>query len=88
MPTSAPNALDVRPLPSRRKSATVLAAFDRLEGGESFVLVDDHDPDGVRSYVEARRPGLVQWDALRDGPRVWHIEITRRSRPGVNGTES
>lgn len=88
MSTSAPNALDVRPLPPPRKSATVLAAFDRLEGGESFVLVDDHDPDGVRSYVEAKRPGQVRWEALRDGPHVWHIEITRRSRPGANETES
>lgn len=84
MSTSAPNALDVRPLPPRRRSATVLAAFDRLDVGESFVLVDDRDPDRLHAHFEAERPGEVQWVALRDGPNVWHIEITRQ--PPANET--
>ena len=78
MSTSAPNALDVRPLPPRRKSATVLAAFDRLDVGESFVLVDDRDPDGLHAHFEAERPGEVRWVALQAGPHVWYIEITRQ----------
>jgi len=78
MSTSAPNALDVRPLPPPRKSATVLAAFDRLEVGESFVLVDDHNPASLRMHIEAERPGEGGWEALQEGPRVWHVEITRR----------
>ncbi len=79
MSTSAPNALDVRPLPPRRKSATVLAAFDRLEVGESFVLVDDRAPDRLHAHFDSKRPGEVQWVALHDGPHVWHIEITRQA---------
>jgi len=80
MSTPAPNALDVRPLPPPRKSATILAAFDRLEAGESFVLVDDHDPTRLRSRFRAERPGEGRWVTLREGPHVWHIEITRRRR--------
>jgi len=78
MPASAPKALDVRPLSPPRKSTTVLATFDRLDAGESFILVDDHDPAGLRTRLETQRPGEGQWIYLREGPFVWHVRITRR----------
>jgi uncharacterized protein (DUF2249 family) len=79
MPSAAPNALDVRPLAPPRKSATVLATFDRLEAGESFILVDDRDPVGVRTRIETERPGQGQWIYLRNGPYVWHVRVGRRA---------
>jgi len=79
MSTSAPNALDVRPLPPPRKAATVLATFDRLEVGESFVLVDDQDPAALRSRLDAERPEQGQWAYLQEGPYVWHVRIERRA---------
>lgn len=80
MTTSAPNALDIRPLQPPRKSATVLATFDRLDEGESFILVDDQDPLQLRSYLEAERPGQGQWVYLQEGPYVWHVRVTRYPR--------
>ena len=82
MPPSAPNALDVRPLPPPRKAATVLATFDRLDAGESFVLVDDRDPNDVCTSLEAERPEEGRWTYLRDGPYVWHVRIERRPASG------
>ena len=78
MPPSAPTALDVRPLSPPRKSTTVLAAFDRLDAGESFILVDDHDPVRLRTRIETERPGQGRWMYLRKGPFVWHVRVTRR----------
>jgi uncharacterized protein (DUF2249 family) len=78
MPSSVPTALDVRPLSPPRKSTTVLAAFDRLDAGESFILVDDHDPAELRTRMETERPGEGQWVYLREGPFVWHVRIKRR----------
>lgn len=80
MSAPAPNALDIRPLQSPRKSTTVLATFDRLEKGESFILVDDQNPLRLRKYLEAERPGQGQWVYLREGPYVWHVRITRCRR--------
>lgn len=77
MPASVPKALDVRPLSPPRKSTTVLATFDRLDAGESFILVDDHDPAKLRTRLEAKRPGQGQWIYLREGPFVWHVRIER-----------
>ncbi|PQJ35131.1 hypothetical protein BSZ35_11475 [Salinibacter sp. 10B] len=79
MSASAPNALDVRPLEPPRKSTTVLATFDRLDRGESFILVDDQDPMSMRSSLEEKHPGEAQWRYLRDGPYVWHVRIRRRA---------
>lgn len=84
MSLPAPNALDIRPLQPPRKSTTVLATFDRLEEGESFVLVDDQDPETLRPYLERERPGEGQWVYLRQGPYVWHVRITRRSPHSAN----
>jgi len=81
MSTSAPNALDVRPLPPPRKAATVLATFDRLEVGESFVLVDDRDPTSLQSRLAAERPEQGRWTYLQEGPYVWHVRIERRPVP-------
>lgn len=78
MTTSAPNALDIRPLPPPRKSTTLLAAFDRLDEGESFILVDDQDPVGLRADLETERPGEGKWVYLRKGPYVWHVRVMRR----------
>ena len=78
MPASAPTALDVRPLAPPRKSATVLATFDRLDAGESFILVDDHDPADLRTRIETKWPGQGRWVYLRKGPFVWHVRVARR----------
>lgn len=78
MSTSAPNALDIRPLPPPRKADTVLATFDRLEVGESFVLVDDQDPAALQSRLETERPGQGQWSYLQRGPYVWHVRVERQ----------
>ena len=77
MPTSAPNALDLRPLPAVRRRVTVLAAFDRLEVGESFVLVTDRDPTDLCTSLRAERPGEGTWTYLQRGPYVWQLRVTR-----------
>jgi len=78
MPASAPNALDVRPLPPARKAPTVVATFGRLDAGESFVLVDDRAPDAVVARLDDEWPNEGRWTYLQDGPYVWHVRIERR----------
>ncbi len=81
MSTSAPNALDVRPLRRARKRATVLTTFDRLEVGGSFILIDDQDPTDLCTCLDAERPDQSRCTVLRNGPYVWHVQVERRN-PG------
>ena len=71
--TREPMQLDVRVIPPREKHPTIFATFDALEPGESFVLVNDHDPFPLRYQFEAQRPGEFGGEYLEQGPVVWRV---------------
>jgi uncharacterized protein (DUF2249 family)/iron-sulfur cluster repair protein YtfE (RIC family) len=68
--------LDVRSIPHRARHEEVFAAFDRLGLGESFVLVNDHDPRPLSYEFAQRHAGAFRWEDLERGP-VWRVRITR-----------
>ena len=72
-----PMQLDVRVIPPREKHPTIFHTFDALQPGESFVLVNDHDPFPLRYQFEAERTGRYGWDYLEQGPEVWQVRVTR-----------
>jgi uncharacterized protein (DUF2249 family) len=76
--TSDPIQLDVRVIPPREKHPTIFHTFDALAPGESFILVNDHDPFPLRYQFEAERTGTFTWEYLEQGPQVWRVEISRR----------
>jgi len=73
-----PIELDVRVIPPREKHPTIFHTFDALQSGESFVLVNDHDPFPLRYQFEAERAGSFGWDYLEQGPQVWRVQISKR----------
>jgi len=72
-----PNDLDARAIPHAGRHARIFEAVDALEPGESFVLLNDHDPKPLRFQLEAREPGQIGWDYLAQGPEIWRIRISR-----------
>jgi uncharacterized protein (DUF2249 family) len=76
--TRDPIQLDVRVIPPREKHPTIFQTFDALEPGESFILVNDHDPFPLRFQFEAERTGTFGWEYLESGPTVWRVEISKR----------
>ncbi|MBB2910645.1 uncharacterized protein (DUF2249 family)/quercetin dioxygenase-like cupin family protein [Streptosporangium becharense] len=69
--------LDVRSLRKPDKHPTIFATYGALAVGESFVLVNDHDPRHLRDEFENEHPGGHGWDYLDRGPGVWRIRITK-----------
>ncbi len=67
--------LDVRPIPPRIKHSTIFSTFDSLEPGDSFVLVNDHDPVPLRYQFDFERAGQVNWEYLEQGPELWRVRI-------------
>jgi uncharacterized protein (DUF2249 family) len=51
------SVVDVRPLPHGQKHVRVFGEFERLEPGEAFVLVSDHEPRGLLAEFQAKRRG-------------------------------
>ena len=69
--------LDVRRLAPARRHETIFATYSNLAPGESFVLVNDHDPKPLRYQFEAEHAGHFTWDYLETGPRTWRVRIGR-----------
>ena len=78
MPETTSRALDVRVIPPREKHPTIFRTFDALEPGDSFVLINDHDPRPLRYQFEAEMPDRYGWEYLEQGPEVWRVRITKR----------
>lgn len=69
--------LDVRPLRKPQKHPTIFARFDALGVGESFVLVNNHNPIHLRDEFDRDHPDGYGWEYLQEEPREWRIRITR-----------
>lgn len=84
---SLPTELDVRSLLGRlTRSSTrphsgrheiIFARLDQLIPGDTFVILNDHDPKPMRYQTDALWPGRFTWNYLQAGPLQWRVEITR-----------
>ena len=73
----ADHELDVRPLRKPDKHPTIFQTFEALTVGESFVLVNNHDPRHLREEFDTEHPRGYAWEYLEAGPGVWRIRIGR-----------
>jgi uncharacterized protein (DUF2249 family) len=72
-----PHELDVREIAPRVRHPLIFSTFDGLQSGESFVLVNDHDPKPLYYQFEAERHDQFRWEYLASGPEEWQVRITR-----------
>jgi uncharacterized protein (DUF2249 family)/quercetin dioxygenase-like cupin family protein len=71
--------LDVRAVPKPQRHPLIFGRFDSLAVGESFILVNSHDPRHLHDEFERDHPGTYEWTYLPTGDRkLWRIKITRR----------
>ncbi len=86
----APNgrALDLRETPRERRHSTVFYAFDQLAVGESFFLINDHDPQPLHAQMEQLRPGELAWEYEIRGPYEFRIKVSRVALPVTSASET
>lgn len=72
---NAPDSLFIPELEPAKKHPAVFQKFDALQNGESFVLVNDHDPKPLYYQLVAGRGKTVEWEYLEEGPAVWRVKI-------------
>lgn len=78
--------LDARVLPKTVRHKTIFATFAELGAGESFVLLNDHEPEPLRLEFEREHPGSFGWEYLEKGRErgaLWRTEISRLSSTAV-----
>lgn len=69
--------LDLRAVPRPLRHPMVFQKFDALSVGESFVLINDHDPIPLNRQMETMRPRQVQWEYIVRGPEIFRIRVRR-----------
>lgn len=74
---NTPDEVDVREIPHGRRHPRIFGVYARLAPGESFVLVNNHDPKPLRREFQATYPGRFGWDYLEAGPERWRVRIGR-----------
>lgn len=78
-PMPETKTLDVRVIPPREKHPTIFQTFAALHPGDSFVLMNDHDPLPLKYQFEYEHKGQFDWTYLEEGPAVWRVEIGKRA---------
>lgn len=67
--------IDVRTVPPRERHPLLFRTFDELPAGQSFELVNDHDPKPLYYQFQVERNGTVEWEYLEQGPETWRVRI-------------
>ena len=70
--------LDIRPIAPKDRHPLIFDRFEALATGESFVLVNDHDPKPLYYQFQAERADQFTWEYLEQGPQDWRVRIGRR----------
>lgn len=70
---------DVRTIPPPNKHRTIFRTFEALAPGESVVLLNDHEPVNLRSWMRSEHPGEFGWEYLEEGPTLWRARIWRKA---------
>jgi uncharacterized protein (DUF2249 family) len=71
--------LDVRTIQPRERHPMIFNAFDTLQPGESFELVNDHEPKPLYYQFLHERTDMFDWEYREEGPDVWRVTITRKA---------
>ncbi len=75
--------LDVRPLSPPERHPSIFNTFNSLEPGDSFVLVNDHDPKPLLYQFQTEHEGEFEWWPLERGPEAWRVRIVKRRTKAV-----
>ena len=75
--TVAIELIDVRTVPPVQRHPLIFGSFDALVPGESFEIVNDHDPVPLQGQFERTRGGQFAWHYLESGPARWQVRISR-----------
>lgn len=67
--------LDVRSLIPADRHRIIFETYGKLDAGESFILVNDHDPKPLYYQFDAEHPGGFVWKYLEEGPETWRVRI-------------
>jgi len=74
---SEPVVIDATAIEPKYRHPRIFETFDNLSVGESFLLLNDHDPKPLFYQFQMERPGEANWEPQEEGPERWLIRISK-----------
>ncbi|MFB6084122.1 MAG: DUF2249 domain-containing protein [Halorientalis sp.] len=71
--------LNVRDLPPAQRHEKIFERYADLDGGEGFVLVNDHDPEPLYHQFEAEAGPEFRWESRQKDPGEFRVRIGKAS---------
>ena len=71
--------VDVRQTRPPERHPLIFQTFEALQPGETFILVNDHDPKPLYYQFKFERDGQFTWEYLEQGPEAWRVSIGKVS---------
>ncbi len=69
--------LNVSDIVPRERHPLIFRTFDEMEEGESFILINDHDPKPLYYQFLHERTGRFVWEYIQEGPDAWKVKISK-----------
>ncbi len=69
--------INVTKIIPKERHPLIFKAFDDLKKGESFLLVNDHDPKPLYYQFNHEKPGQITWEYQEQGPELWKVKVTK-----------
>ena len=69
--------LDVTKIEPRLKHPTIFQCFDALSAGETFTILNDHDPKPLYYQLLGERGNTFTWNYLEQGPDWWRVALAK-----------
>ncbi|HIW33769.1 MAG TPA: DUF2249 domain-containing protein [Candidatus Paenibacillus intestinavium] len=64
--------------PPHLKHKMIFETFNRLNVGESMLLINDHDPKPLRFQFESMYADLYNWEYVQQGPTLFQVKISKQ----------
>ncbi|MDA8174328.1 MAG: DUF2249 domain-containing protein [Nitrospiraceae bacterium] len=79
MPENIMKELDVSKLLPPQRHPLIFQTFDGLQKGDSFLLINDHDPKPLWYQFLHERENMFSWEYVQQGPDLWKVKITKKA---------
>jgi uncharacterized protein (DUF2249 family) len=78
--------LDVRDRPPAQRHEAIFAAYEDLDTGEGFVLVNDHDPKPLYHQFEAETGPEFRWEYRKKSPGEFRVLVGKTNAAGAESS--
>lgn len=70
--------LDVRSYRPQKRHDLIYEKYGNLEGGDAFVLINDHDPKPLYYQMKEEMEGELRWEYVESGGDEWKVLIGKQ----------